>query len=278
MTLWRNNKWLILRRSSQAFFLALFLTGPLLGVWITKGTLAESFTLGILPLSDPFVILQSLAAGYLPYRQALIGAAIVLAAYLLLRGRLYCSWVCPVNVVTDAAAWTRNRLGLKDGMSLGRRTRWAVLAGAIIASAVTGTIAWETVNPITIVHRALVFATTHALLTGAAVVATLFLFDTFVSLRGWCGHLCPVGAFYSLLGRSGGAVHVAATNREACDNCRACYASCPEPQVINPALKGTGSRTVAAADCTACGRCVDVCPKDVFVLGLRRPFIRGELM
>ena len=29
---------------------------------------------------------------------------------------------------------------------------------------------------------------------------SVFFFDLFVSRRGWCGHLCPVGAFYGLLG------------------------------------------------------------------------------
>lgn len=272
----RRHKWLILRRASQAFFLALFLTGPLLGLWIAKGTLAESLTFGVLPLLDPFIALQSLAARHIPATQALIGAVIVLAGYGVLRGRLYCSWVCPINVVTDLAAWTRRRLGLKEGMNLGRRTRFAVLGGVLLASAATGAIAWEVVNPITIVHRALVFASAASLTTVAVVVAALFLFDTFVSLRGWCGHLCPVGAFYGLLGRAGGRagsmVRVATPNRAACDDCRLCYAVCPEPHVINPALKGEGHPVIVAADCTACARCVDVCPRDVFAIGIRHPF------
>lgn len=284
MSFWRKNKWLILRRGSQAFFLALFLAGPLAGLWIVKGTLASSLTLGVLPLTDPFVLLQSLLAGHKPETAALIGGALVLGAYVLLRGRIYCSWVCPVNVVTDAAAWTRRRLGLREGMNLGRKPRLAVLVGVLLASVATGTIAWEVVNPVTLLHRALAFGLPLAAL---AVVAAIFLFDTAVALRGWCGHLCPVGAFYGLLGRrlldriGGGALAVSAPKRAACDDCRDCYHVCPEPQVITPALKGAGSPLIAASDCTACGRCVDVCPQDVFALTLRRPFaaasIQGDL-
>lgn len=270
MSFWRKNKWLILRRCSQALFLALFLAGPLAGLWIVKGALAASLTLGVLPLSDPLVLLQSLLAGHQPEAAALIGGGLVLAAYVLLRGRIYCSWVCPVNVVTDAAAWTRRRLGWREGMNLGRKPRLALLAGALAASAVTGTIAWEVINPVTQLHRALVFGLP---LAGFAVIAAIFLFDAAVALRGWCGHLCPVGAFYGLLGRiGGGALAVSAPKRAACDDCRDCYHVCPEPQVITPALKGPGSPLIAAADCTACGRCVDVCPQDVFALTLRRPF------
>ena len=45
-----------------------------------------------------------------------------------------------------------------------------------------------------------------------------------------------------------------------------CYAVCPEPQVIAPALKGEsgGGPLILAANCTNCGRCIDVCAPRVF--------------
>ena len=92
------------------------------------------------------------------------------------------------------------------------------------------------------------------------------LFRSFVARRGWCSHLCPVGAFYGLLG-SGALVKVSASKRAACDHCMDCYAVCPEPQVISPALEGAKkgiSPVVLSSDCTTCGRCIDVCTSDVF--------------
>ncbi|MBP2312255.1 quinol dehydrogenase ferredoxin subunit NapH [Azospirillum soli] len=276
----RAHKWLLARRASQLAFLALFLSGPLFGLWIAKGTLASSLTLNVLPLTDPLVALQSLLAGHWPETAALAGAAIVLAVYAALRGRLYCSWVCPVNVVTDTAGWLRRRLGWKDGVSLNRRTRLILLAGILIASAVTGTIAWEVVNPITQLHRALVFGSLFAGGIAWTVLAAIFLFDLAVAPRGWCGNLCPVGAFYGLVGRFG-RVAVSAPRRAACDSCMDCYQVCPEPHVISPALRGAGSEVIQSPDCTACGRCIDVCPQDVFALGLKgtagaAPLRQGE--
>ena len=58
------NRWLILRRLTQAGFLMLFLIGPWYGIWIVKGNLASSLTLDILPLSDPFITLQMLFTGH----------------------------------------------------------------------------------------------------------------------------------------------------------------------------------------------------------------------
>ncbi|MCL2658507.1 MAG: quinol dehydrogenase ferredoxin subunit NapH [Betaproteobacteria bacterium] len=260
------HRWLILRRVSQLGILALFLIGPWFGVWIVKGNLASSLTLGVLPLTDPYVLLQSLFARHIPERAALIGAAIVLGFYILVGGRAYCAWVCPINPITDAAAWLRRRLGIHGGARLPRATRYWVLAMTFVVAAVTDSIAWELVNPVSMMHRALIFG------IGAswAIILGLFLFDLFIAQRGWCGHICPVGAFYSLLGRWS-PLRISAVRREACNDCADCYAVCPEPLIIKPALKavdGAGP-VITSANCTNCGRCIDICSKDVFEFGAR---------
>ncbi len=263
----RAHKWLILRRISQFGILALFMLGPLAGIWIVKGNLNYSYTLNFLPLTDPYVALQSLMTGHVPETLGLIGVAVVLVFYLLVGGRVYCSWVCPVNVVTDAAGWLRDRLGIKGGSSLSRNTRYWILAMTLLGSALTGVVLWELINPVSMLHRGLIFGLGAAW----AVVIAVFLFDLFVMTRGWCGQLCPVGAFYSLLGRWS-PLRVSAPRRAACNDCMDCFEVCPEPQVIRPALKGEAKGVgpvILAANCTNCGRCIDVCSKEVFSFGLR---------
>lgn len=264
------HKWLLARRLVQAGFLAVFLSGPLAQVWITKGTLASSLTLDVLPLTDPLMVLQGLLARHWFETSALIGAAIVLAAYAVVGGRAYCAWVCPINVVADFAAWVRARLGLKQSIGLDRRLRYWLLAGVLAASAASGVIVWELLNPVTILHRALVYGT---VLGGAAlpVVLAVVLFDLGVAAHGWCGHLCPVGAFYGLIGRKS-LIRVSAAGRGNCNNCMDCFAVCPERQVIAPALRGADKGwgpVILSGDCTNCGRCVDVCARQVFRFGTR---------
>lgn len=258
---WIANRWLILRRATQLGFFLLFASGPWLGIWIAKGTLASSMTLDVLPLSDPLIILQSLVARHMPETLALVGAAIVLVAYMLVGGRVYCSWVCPVNPVTDLAAWLRRRMDIGKGWALKPSQRYWFLASVLVASAVTGTIAFELVNPITTIYRNLLFGVSW----GLSLLAMIFLFDLFVARNGWCGHLCPVGAFYGLL-NANGLLRVTARGRERCDDCMDCYAVCPEMHVISPALKAKGNTSpiIANWDCTSCGRCIDVCPEKVF--------------
>lgn len=261
------HKWLILRRLSQFGILLLFFVGPWFGWWIVKGNLNYSYTLGILPLTDPYLVLQMLAAGQIPEKLAWIGVAIVIVFYLLVGGRSYCAWVCPVNPVTDLAGWLRSRLGLKGGAHLSRSTRYWVLGMTLVVAAITGSIAWEMINPVSMMHRGLIFGIGFAW----AVILVVFLFDLFVMRQGWCGHLCPVGALYGLIGRWS-PLRVSAPARSACNDCMDCFEVCPEPQVIRPALKGAANGVgpvILAPACTNCGRCIDVCSKDVFRFGTR---------
>lgn len=260
------HKWLLARRVSQLGILALFLLGPLAGVWIVKGNLTFSHTLDFLPLTDPYILLQTLLAGHLPETKAIVGVFIVLVLYALVGGRVFCSWVCPVNMVTDAAAWLRERLGIKGGAHVSRETRYWILAMTLILALATGTLAWELVNPVSMFHRGIIFGIGAAW----AIILAVFLFDLFVMKDGWCGHLCPVGAFYSLIGKVS-LLRTVAVERAACNDCLDCFVVCPEPQVIRPALKGVDGAgpVILAANCTNCGRCIDVCSKDVFAFGSR---------
>lgn len=261
----KASRWLVLRRLSQALALALFLSGPLLGVWVMKGTLASSELLGVVPFTDPLVFVQSLVTGHGLIATAWIGAALLVALYAVTGGRAFCSWVCPVNVLTDGAHRLRVRLGVKQGLHIPRAARWWGLAAVVGVSALTGSIAWETVNPVTLLHRELVFGLVFTGSLAWMLIAGVVLFDVFAANRGWCGHLCPVGAAYGLIGRAS-LTRVSARGRADCDQCMACYHVCPEPHVINPALKGGEgtSPVILSGDCTNCGRCIDICHRDVF--------------
>lgn len=257
---WRAHRYLVLRRLSQLGVLGLFLLGPWAGLWWVKGNLSSSLTLGVLPLTEPFVLLQSLATGHKPELSAALGAVIVAGFYALVGGRVFCSWACPVNAVTDSASWLRRRLKITSGRAP-RALRFGLIPAILLACAVSGVTVWEWVNPVSLTQRALIFGGHLALGATAAV----FLFDLFLAPRGWCGHLCPVGASYALIGHKS-LLRVTAQASSRCNDCADCYAVCPEPQVIPIALKGKddASPVILSSACTNCGRCVDVCGPDVF--------------
>ena len=266
------NKWLLSRRFSQLSILSVFLLGPWFGIWLVTGNLNSSLILETVPLTDPYLLLQSLFSGHTPEATAITGAIIVLVFYVLVGGRVYCSWLCPVNIVTDAAQWLREQFKITGASSLSRKTRYWILAATLILPLVTGGIAWELVNPVSMLHRGLIFGMGLAWF----IIAAVFLLDLLVSRRAWCSHLCPVGAFYSLLGTHS-LIRIRADARDQCDDCMDCFMVCPEQQVIRPALKGYVNKNdsvqigpvITSSNCTNCGRCIDVCAKDVFHFGLR---------
>jgi len=260
------HKWLLLRRFSQLSILSVFLIGPIFGTWIVKGNMSSSLTLNVLSLTDPFVFLQSVLSGHVVETTAVVGALIVFGFYVIVGGRVYCSWVCPINIVTDTADWFYRKLNIKSPVHFSKNNRYALLAAILVVTVISGIMVWELVNPVTMLQRELVFTMGFSW----AVILAIFIVDAFISRRAWCGRFCPMGAFYSLLGRLS-FIRVNALNREACNDCMDCYVVCPEPQVIKPVLKKTDNLNpvILAGNCTNCARCIDVCSEDVFSLGTR---------
>ncbi|EIG7950230.1 quinol dehydrogenase ferredoxin subunit NapH, partial [Escherichia coli] len=219
---WRSHRWLVLRRLCQFFVLGMFLSGPWFGVWILHGNYSSSLLFDTVPLTDPLMTLQSLASGHLPATVALTGAVIITVLYALAGKRLFCSWVCPLNPITDLANWLRRRFDLNQSATIPRHIRYVLLVVILLGSALTGTLIWEWINPVSLMGRSLVMGFG----SGALLILALFLFDLLVVEHGWCGHICPVGALYGVLG-SKGVITVATTDRQKCNRCMDCFHVCP---------------------------------------------------
>lgn len=260
------HKWLLMRRISQLSIILLFVAGPLWGIWLIKGSMSSSLLLETVPLSDPFVYLQVLLSGQVVEKTVVVGAVIVALFYFVVGGRVYCSWVCPINMVTDAADWLRRILNIKTKVILSRSNRTIIFFSIMAVSVVSGAVVWELVNPVTMLQREIVFGMGLSWM----LVVAIFIVDAFISRRAWCAHLCPMGRFYSFLGKYS-ILRINALQRSRCDDCMDCFAVCPEPQVIKSALKGNekSSPVILSGDCTNCGQCIDVCALEVFSSGHR---------
>jgi ferredoxin-type protein NapH len=253
-------RYLVLRRLSQFGVLLLFFGTAHWGWEVAKkvplltGDLSASKFAGLFPMADPFAALQILLTGHVLRQEVVIGAAIVVGFYALVSGRVFCAWVCPVNLVTDFAGWLRNRLDVRPLFHLSRDLRYYVLAAALVLSALSGVAAFEWVSPVGMMHREIIFG----LGFGFLALLAIFLFDLLIVRNGWCGHLCPLGAFWALVGRTG-QIRVR-FDQTSCTRCGECARVCPEPQVLN--LKKLEERGfVASGECSDCGRCTPLCPE-----------------
>ncbi len=270
-------RYIVLRRLTQFGILLLFFGTAHWGWEVAKdvpvltGNLSASEFIGLIPMADPFAALQIFLAGHVLLAETLIGAAIVLGFYLLVGGRVFCAWVCPVNVVTDLAGWLRQRLPISALFSLSRGIRYFVLAAALILSVVTGVAAFEWVSPVGMMHREIIFG----LGLGFLALAAIFLFDLLILKNGWCGHLCPLGAFYALVGKV--APIRVRFDKTTCTHCGECARVCPEPQVLNlKKLEEVGY--VASGECSNCGRCSPLCPEGSLSFDLRALIRRHNAM
>lgn len=256
------NRWTLGRRCVQILVL-LLLASPAFGWTFFEGNLGAAAIVG-LQLSDPLAALQILLLTGSLTATMLLGTAIVLVFYGLLGGRVFCSWVCPVHLITD----------LNDLLPWPKRlSRWALewKTTALIVTAVTtvmfGLPVFETVSPIGITARALTFGISSSLVVvGLIVIAELVLVR-----RVWCRSLCPLGGFYSQLGRI--SPLAVAYDSAKCSHCGECQRVCFVQEVLTPSLESQ-MNMVHSGECTRCGACVGICPDKALDFGLRNPFAR----
>ncbi len=262
MTWIRSHRYLLARRITQLGILLLFWLGANHHMGVLTGNLSSSKILRTIPLADPFAVLQILATGQPLATTVLLGAGIVLVFYWLVGGRAFCGWVCPVDLIRGTAAWLRRRLRITGQFRVARSTRFWIMGMSLLLSALTGVAAFEWLSPIGLIHREIIFGAGVGLL----VIPVILGVDLYLARDGWCGSLCPLGAFYSLVGRF--SLLRVGFDSERCDHCGDCLVVCPEKHVINfPRMESRGF--IDSGDCLNCGRCLEVCPREAYHFALR---------
>lgn len=197
--------------------------------------LSFSFVAGVMYITDGFSILgikfsQIFSHSIREYNDQL-QIILLLAIFLGLSfGRVFCSWLCPVATVMNfTSAFTRKRI--TDGLW----TKYISL-GIFAALLYAGFSGYLSVS--------------MPALKNLFLAILIFSFATsLVSPRLFCTHLCPVGAFFSVLGI------FSIFKLRVGDECRQCR-KCNEVCEMN--LDVAGQRGLN--ECSLCWRCVEACP------------------
>ena len=267
----RAFRWSWLRHAVQAAALVLFAAPVLAAGWSLFGTSVggdaatpaqlpffgslSSSSIGGLDILDPFGALQVIAASKTFELDWLLAALPVLIVYGLIRGRAFCGWVCPVNLLLEIVDFARRKLRIDvREMPVPRHAKLWIALAVLGLSALTGVPVFEAFSPISAVNKGILFGA----VTGVWVLLAIVLTELFWGYRVWCRSLCPLGGFYEALGRFG-QVNVK-IDPAACIHCDACKHAClSDPAILEPALDGCDA-IVRAGDCMACGSCIDACP------------------
>ena len=267
--------WTIARRIVQAIMLVLFALPLLLTGWgiagayigtggeyaldttpadlAVWGSLSSSQILGI-DLLDPFATAQVIAAG-----KTVVGTMVwclpILVGFAIIRGRAFCGWVCPVNLLGEFVDWLRKKLKLEvSEMPVPRIAKPIIALAVILLSAVTSIPVFESISPIGAFSRGLLFGSLLGVYTLVAIVGV----ELFWGHRVWCRSLCPLGGFYQVVGTVG--LLSVKIDHDACIKCNKCKQSClADPAVLDAAVAGEEDR-VRSGDCMICGACIDHCP------------------
>lgn len=228
------------------------------------GSFSASNLFGI-SLVDPFAGLESIAAAKSFTVGLLVGMLPILVFYGLIRGRAFCGWVCPLNLVLEAVDWLRGKLHIKvQERVLPRHAKVYVAVAVLVLSLVLGFPVFEALSPISFVNKGIIFGS----LAGGITFIAVILVELFWGHRVWCRALCPLGGFYEVVGKVG-QVNVK-IDHSACIQCNRCKQACLcDPEILDDPVAGRDGM-VRAGDCMLCGKCVDVCPKDALKIGIGR--------
>ncbi|MCW8838018.1 MAG: quinol dehydrogenase ferredoxin subunit NapH [Thiovulaceae bacterium] len=254
-----RHRFLIGRRFTQIFVMVLYFGANAYGWSIVKGDLSSSVIFGFIPLSDPYVVLQMFFGGALISVDILLGVLVILFVYGIIGGRFFCSWVCPVNIITETATYFRKKLGLQKkekALTFSRNIRYWVIGISLILSFIFSIAAFDMISPIGIAHRGIIYGFGF----GWTFLVAIFLFDLLSQKYGWCGHICPLGGFNSIIGKYSlvKVVH----DSDKCLYSMACFDVCPEVQILD--MVGMRSKAITGSGCIKCGQCIESCINDAF--------------
>ena len=241
------------------------------GVW--------SAEIGRLSLTDPLAGAESMVASGSLSRTLLISLLVPVVLTLLL-GRVFCSWICPVNLLLEGVDKLRGLLRFLEleprDIHFSRSLKFILLGLGLALAALLSVPILGYIYPPAIISRELhdlVFGIfdraedgrfgfwTGGLTWMSLILLGIALVELTISRRWWCRYLCPGGALYSLLGWA----RLVRVRRSPpnCTQCGACTTVCPV--ALDP------MRDLTGRECDNCGLCVSHCNDDALDLSLWRP-------
>ena len=174
----------------------------------------------------------------------------------------FCSWVCPIGLLSDGLATIHSWIFKRPVVHL---PPWVDLPLRAIKYAIAGFFVWSVFfrMPLAAVKQFIqspynTFADIKMLdfftqiSAPALCVITVLIILSIIVKNFWCRYLCPYGALLGVI--SFFSLGRIKRDKNSCIKCGKCETVCPgKISIMN-------NETINSLECSACLRCVDVCP------------------
>lgn len=165
-------------------------------ILLLYGISSSSAPVKILWRMEPVLSISSaISMTAVPMELCLLSASMILIAAL--SGRFFCGWICPLGFIQDLAAFGKKRLPIPEEA---RQLKYALLLGGLMMPFFPEWSYLEWITPMSIFSRAIgsLQGRYDGMLLGLSIFLTA-LITGFAERRGWCRHICPLGALFSLI-------------------------------------------------------------------------------
>lgn len=186
------------------------------------------------------IFIALIALGKVQLWMVAFGSGLLLSV---IKGRLYCGYICPINTVMevidgDAAKKRRKRVKTPNWMKSN-----IVRIGTLGLFILTFIFVRRTGRQLPVLPALFVMG----------VVLTIYM-----ESAAWHRYLCPYGTLFSIFSRKNKSGYT--INYKDCNSCGLCIRNCPA-DVIKWKDRKT-KPVIMKNDCIVCGKCEEVCIKD----------------
>jgi len=180
--------------------------------------------------------------------------SLLIIAFTLVLGRVWCGWACPQTVLGEYVWYIRGALaGKKPDKAVVRITR-AVLANIVIlfiSAFVSANLIWYFVSPYEMLPELFTWSMGPTTSTFFVVMAVaLYAHFTFLGQK-FCGTVCPYSKWQGVLLDKNSLI--IAFDRDRADECRGC------DRCVTVCPTGIDIKKGVQVECINCARCVDAC-------------------
>lgn len=230
---------------------------------------------GDISLLCPLGALTTMLASKTLVPRALISLGIA-AVLILVFGRLFCGWICPIPVINKLPQLFQKKGAAKPGKASEHScldcrehaghafdSRHLVLLGTLLSATVFGFPVFCLICPIGLAF-ATIFLTISLFaggdLTWSIIVVPVLLLLEVTIFKKWCGRICPLGALMSLIGKVNSrtlrpTVDESKCIEGSCRTCGRCAAVCEVGIDVRHPENGADFN-----ECLKCRECVEACP------------------